>query len=93
METETLEQKNFPVALSLGVRTQPQILKAERKGRSYKTENGSGSFSGLLIPIFQLQSFHCEAGCQPGACVQGSVLGDVGPKTSWAGSITAALGP
>ena len=62
METETLEQKNFPVALSLGVRTQPQILKAERKGRSYKTENGSGSFSGLLIPIFQLQSFHflCE---------------------------------
>ena len=38
-------------------------------------------------------NIHCEAGCQPGACVQGSVLGDVGPKTSWAGSITAALGP
>lgn len=73
METERREQKNFPIALILGVRSvghRTQIFKTERKERSYKSECGSGSIFWTVnptTPTYTRPIFHCALTLQPAA--------------------------
>ena len=50
METDTLEKKNFPIALSLGVRTRSQNFKSRKKTKKLQDREWLWQFFWVVDP-------------------------------------------